>query len=132
MKPRCSECNTAWAYPEGIPAEPNDGRRVDPPRCTVCAAPIRPGVVWFGEGLPDEDWQLAAMAAHECDLLLSVGTSALVYPAAELPQRAARKGAKVVQVNPQKTALDAIADWNLHGAAGELLPRLVTSAFPAQ
>jgi NAD-dependent deacetylase len=128
-QPRCFDCGTPWSYPPGIPDEPEAGRRISPPDCPRCSGAVRPGVVWFGEGLPEDDWRRAADAAASCDLLLSVGTSALVYPAAELPQLAARKGARVVQINPQATALDTIADWNLQGAAGEVLPSLVQSAF---
>ena len=131
MQPRCFACGASWTYPPDIPDEPEAGRRIPPPDCPRCAGAIRPGVVWFGEGLPDDEWQRASDAAAGCDLLFSVGTSALVYPAAELPQLAARQGARVVQINPQATALDTITDWNLQGAAGEVLPLLLQSAFGA-
>lgn len=129
MQPRCCDCGTFWTYPPGIPDEPEAGRRISPPECRRCSGLIRPGVVWFGEGLPEREWQRATDASAGCDLLLSVGTSALVYPAAELPQVAARTGAHVVQVNPQATALDTIANWNLRGAAGDVLPALLQHAF---
>lgn len=129
MQPRCFRCDTPWRYPVGIPEEPEEGRRIAPPDCPRCAGPIRPGVVWFGEPLPPEEWQRAVGAAAGCDLFITVGTSAMVYPAALLPEMAASQGAKVLQVNPQPTALDALADWNMLGTAGQVLPALVTAAF---
>jgi NAD-dependent deacetylase len=129
MAPRCAACGAPWRYPPGMPDEPEDGRRVSPPDCPRCAGPIRPGVVWFGEPLPPEAWQQAVAAAASCDLFITVGTSALVYPAAQLPQLAAEQGARVLQVNPQPTALDTCSDWNLPGAAGQVLPAVVAAAF---
>jgi len=129
MQPRCFVCGTPWRYPDGVPDEPEDGRRVTPPDCPRCAGPIRPGVVWFGEPLPPEAWQRAVGAAASCDLFITVGTSAMVYPAAQLPQVAAAQGAQVLQINPQATALDSLARWNTVGAAGQVLPALVSAAF---
>ncbi|MDX3985485.1 MAG: NAD-dependent deacylase [Achromobacter sp.] len=107
----------------------DEGRRIPPPACTQCGAPVRPGVVWFGESLPSDAWSTALHAAQQCDLLFSIGTSALVYPAAELPQRALAAGATVVQVNPNVTPLDAHAHCNLHGAAADIMPRVLAAAF---
>jgi NAD-dependent deacetylase len=95
-----------------------------PPRCESCGGLCRPDVVWFGEGLPQSEWRAAAAAAETADVVLSVGTSSTVYPAAELPVIARRAGAFVVQINPAPTPLDRIAH-NLRGPAGEVLPALV-------
>jgi NAD-dependent SIR2 family protein deacetylase len=84
-----------------------------------------PGVVWFGESLPKETWERAQNAVKNCDVLFSVGTSAVVWPAAQLPIEAARSGATVIQVNPEKTDLDKVAHYNLHGQAGTVLPQLI-------
>jgi NAD-dependent deacetylase len=81
--------------------------------------------VWFGEALPEAALRHAADAAAACDLLLTVGTSGLVYPAAEIPHLAARAGAAVVQVNPMPTPLDPVARVNLRGPAAQLMPRLL-------
>ncbi|SCG37202.1 SIR2 family NAD-dependent protein deacylase [Micromonospora humi] len=127
--PRCSAC----AHPAPAPGdagEPPAGP-LDPPACARCAAPVRPGVVWFGEALPAAALDAAVAAASRCDLLLTVGTSALVHPAAEIPLVAARLGAPVVQVNPDRTPLDAVCAVNLRGRAGEVLPELVRAAWPA-
>ncbi|WP_341720919.1 NAD-dependent deacylase [Micromonospora sp. FIMYZ51] len=113
----------------GTVPEPDEGRRIPPPRCPRCAALVRPGVVWFGEALPPETLDAAVEAAASCDLLLTVGTSGLVYPAAEIPQVAARCGGTVIQINPQPTPLDAVAQVNLRGQAAQLLPALVRAAW---
>lgn len=130
--PRCSACGHAARF---APRAPDDGRdapaeerAITPPACVECGAPIRPGVVWFGESLPADAWRAAQQACDDCDLFFSIGTSALVYPAAELPLRAARGGATVVQVNPAPTPLDAHAGFNLRGAAADVMPRLLAAA----
>ncbi|MGB7481196.1 MAG: NAD-dependent deacylase, partial [Burkholderiaceae bacterium] len=84
----------------------------------------------FGEALPVEALRQAEAAAEDADLFLTVGTSALVYPAADLPYLAAGAGKTVVQVNPNPTALDRIALHNLRGAAGAILPALVAQLPP--
>ncbi|WP_088147942.1 SIR2 family NAD-dependent protein deacylase [Achromobacter denitrificans] len=126
--PRCSVCAAPHACAAEAPSEPEEGRRIEPPACTRCGAPVRPGVVWFGESLPADAWDTAIDAAQRCDLLLSIGTSALVYPAAELPRRALAAGAIVAQINPAATPLDASAHHNLRGAAADIMPRLLASA----
>lgn len=117
--------------PDGEPAQPHDGRRIAPPRCTSCGALVRPGVVWFGEMLPEAAFTAAVEAAAACDLLLAVGTSGVVYPAAEIPRIAARSGAAVIQVNPEPTPLDRVCAVNLRGTAAHVLPSLVAAAWAA-
>lgn len=97
----------------------------EPPPCPRCGSPLRPDVVWFGELLPQDVLSRAERAALRCDLMLVVGTSALVHPAAGLPLLARQAGARVVVVNPQATPVDALAVGVLHGAAGEVLPELL-------
>jgi len=101
----------------------DDGRT--PPRCPRCGALLRPGVVWFGESLPRTVLERAEQAAEACDVLLSIGTSSLVHPAAGLPLLAKRRGALLIEVNPQPTPLTPHADVVLSGPAGQLLPQLV-------
>jgi NAD-dependent deacetylase len=96
-----------------------------PPRCPYCGGYLRPDVVWFGEGIPDQPLRKAMQAAAECDVFLCVGTSAVVQPAAQLPLLAKRHGARVVEINPSPTALSVLADWSLQGRAGEILPEIV-------
>jgi NAD-dependent deacetylase len=98
-----------------------------PPRCE-CGALLRPAVVWFGESLPPDALERAMRAARESTLVLVVGTSSLVYPAAELPLIARAAGAYVVEVNPETTPLTAQVDEQLAGPAGEVLPALLEAA----
>jgi NAD-dependent deacetylase len=102
-----------------------------PPACPSCGSSLRPDVVWFGEMLPAAALERAEEAARSCEMLFSVGTSSLVYPAAEIPYLAAASGATVVQVNPQATPLDPVADFNLRGSAATILPALARAAWPA-
>ena len=129
--PRCFDCASPFALPPDPPCEPEGGRRLAPPRCVRCGGAVRPGVVWFGESLPAKAWREAAQAVADCELLLTVGTSGLVHPAAGLPALARRHGATVVVLDPVPTALDAVAQHVLRGKAGELLPALLETAFGA-
>ena len=113
---------------EMLAVEPDEGAE-GTPVCPNCGAPLRPGVVWFGEALPEAEIVAASRAVQECDLLLSVGTSSLVYPAAALPFDAHDAGATVVEINPGDTPLTAVADHALRGRAGEILPALVRAVY---
>lgn len=96
-----------------------------PPTCAHCGGYARPDVVWFGEMLSEEALQRGFEAARSCDLFLSIGTSTVVEPAASLPFLALEAGARVIEVNPDRTPLsDQAAIW-LQGAAGAVLPDLV-------
>jgi NAD-dependent deacetylase len=93
-----------------------------PPYCERCGNMLRPAVVWFGEALPLQALTAAETAAQECDLMLVVGTSGVVYPAAGLARTAA---GRVVIINPEPTELDDAADAVLRGKAAQLLPLLL-------
>jgi NAD-dependent protein deacetylase/lipoamidase len=95
-----------------------------PPRC-ACGGLLRPGVVWFGEALPAHAIERAVHAARECDVFLVCGTSAVVYPAAALPERALAAGARVIEVNLEETPFSRFADLTLRGQCGELLPQII-------
>jgi NAD-dependent deacetylase len=123
--PRCFACARPYTFTDGIPDEPVGGRRLAPPHCQHCKGPIRPGVVWFGEVLSEAAWKQAEQAASQCDVFFSIGTSSLVWPAAQLPVTASAKGATVIQINPGATALDSKAHFNLRGKAGEIMPALL-------
>jgi NAD-dependent deacetylase len=99
-----------------------------PPRCPHCNGYLRPDVVWFGEELPEGAIHTAMRAVDTCDVLLSVGTSSVVYPAAMLPEMALRRGATVIEINPDETPLTASATFSLRGPAGVVLPALLRSA----
>lgn len=96
-----------------------------PPSCPLCGSLLRADVVWFGEMLPREALIEAICASQACDLFLSIGTSALVQPAASLPLEALQAGAKLVEINLQPTPISATADFVLQGQAGTILPELV-------
>ena len=86
----------------------------------------RPGVVWFGEPLPDGMLLEADHAARSAQVFLVVGTSGLVHPAASLALVARESGAKVIEINPEDTPLSEQAHCSLRGRAGELLPDLLS------
>lgn len=116
---RCLDCGQPAA---GVPSP-----CPEPPRCPGCGGWLRPGVVWFGEAIPVALLRGAVEAAEDCSLFLSVGTSALVQPAAGLAQRAMQSGAMLVEVNPQPTDLSTLADHVLRANSGVALPALVTA-----
>jgi NAD-dependent deacetylase len=95
-----------------------------PPRCPHCQGRLRPDVVWFGEALPETSLARAIEVTLQCDVFLSVGTSALVYPAAGLPLAALEAGKPVVEINPEHTPLSGRATWFLAGKSGVILPAL--------
>jgi NAD-dependent deacetylase len=90
-----------------------------------CGGWLRPGVVWFGETLPPAIWIEAQQAAAEADVMLVVGTSAMVYPAAGLVPFAQSNGAAVIEVNIDTTGLSDAIDVSLRGPSGEILPQIV-------
>jgi NAD-dependent deacetylase len=94
------------------------------PRC-ACGGPIRPDVVWFGESLPPDAIEAAHRSASRCDLFFSIGTSAVVYPAASFPMVALHRGAYVVEINTEPTVITSQVHLSLRGKSGEILPKLV-------
>ena len=113
---RCLDC--------GLQADDVPRPCPSPPRCIACRGWIRPGVVWFGEAIPAAALARSFAAAEDCDLFLSVGTSAEVYPAAGLALAAQRHGATLVEVNPLPTSLARHADFVLSAASGTALPAM--------
>lgn len=100
------------------------------PTCPGCGAQVRPGVVWFGEAIPERALQGSFSAAAQCDVFLSIGTSSLVYPAAGLAEIAVKAGATVVEINPNPTGLAALFDHAIAAEAGTALPALLEAAWP--
>jgi NAD-dependent deacetylase len=99
-----------------------------PPRCSACGAMLRPAVVWFEEALPMIEFGQAQCAAREAELVLVVGTSSLVYPAASLQVAALEAGAYVVEINPETTSFSTQANEHLAAPAGVVLPALLLAA----
>ena len=116
-----------------------DGSRVEhwteiepgPPPCPDCGAPLRPDVVWFGEMLPERELAAAWNAARTCDVMISVGTSNLVEPAASLPWVAAERGATVIVVNTSAEGQRrGPSVHHLVGKAGDVMPGIVRALEP--
>jgi len=95
-----------------------------PPRCPDCRAFLRPHVVWFGESLDPSVIQQSFALSSNCDVMVVVGTSAVVQPAASLPIAAADAGAKIVEINTDSTPLTAYAHFSFRGKSGEILPAI--------
>jgi NAD-dependent deacetylase len=108
------------------------------PECLRCGALLRPDIVWFHEMLPDKVWEEAQVAAALCDVLLVVGTSAVVHPAASLIPIARNGiasddkpfGATIIEVNLTRTDASEMADIGLYGPSGQLLPRVIEALGP--
>lgn len=129
-EPRCFACGRVYA---GVATDLTDqpgSERLEPLRCERCNGRVRPGVVWFGEPLPEQSMRSALAAARHCDCLLSIGTSGVVMPAARIPEVALEGGAVVVHINVQPVQVSAPGEFSLVGQAGELLPTLLQQAFP--
>jgi len=114
---RCRDCGHETLHP--------DPELEEPPACPRCGERMGPGVVWFGESIPEDALKLAWRASAGADVFFSIGTSGTVFPAAQLVEIARWGGAVTVELNPAATPLSASADYVLRGAAGIILPRLV-------
>ncbi len=94
-------------------------------KCRECGGMIRPDIVWFGETLPADQWHIAESASENADVIYVVGTSAVVYPAAQLPMMVKRNGGMIVEINIEKTELSEFADMSFQGLASEVLTEIV-------
>jgi NAD-dependent deacetylase len=140
---RCADCGTRADHDPGSagdgatgaagPSAPAAGSEADleqllrlsPPQCTSCSTGrLRPGIVWFGEMLPEQALEQTYAALEDCDLAVVVGTSAVVQPAASLPYVALGAGAAVVEVNPEVTEFSTAATVHVRGTAATVLPAL--------
>jgi NAD-dependent deacetylase len=95
-----------------------------PPHCEKCGGLLRPHVVWFGESLDGSILNKSFQLSSSCEVMFSIGTSAVVQPAASLPLSAAEAGAKVIEINPDPTPLTGSADFSFRAKSGEFLPIL--------
>lgn len=129
---RCTRCDTVTPAYDRAPSP--DIREDDPsrdpplPECPACGGLTRPGVVWFGESLPEGAMERATDAARRADVLLVAGTSGVVYPAAGLAAVTARAGGRVVVINPGETPHASLADVVLSGPSASVLPALLSDA----
>jgi NAD-dependent deacetylase len=118
LRARCCDCR----YQRDIGHAPMNPL---PPKCPQCSGILRPAVVWFTESLPMDAWNGAEEAATQCDTFLTIGTSAIVYPAAGLIDLAIRSGARTVEVNLDATPYSDEVDISLRGRAADILPTLI-------
>ena len=121
---RCTRCDHRASDRQPVDAT----SEASLPRCPICAALLRPDVVWFGEGIDPEILRRAIELAETADVCLVVGTSGLVQPAASLPLLTRESGGVVVEVNTEPTPLTEVAVTSLRGPAGEILPGLLSGA----
>ena len=98
---------------------------VKSPQCPNCGGKIRPGVVWFGEAIPQQAMDAAALAAEDCDVFISIGTSALVWPAAGLAETALHNQAVVVEINPDPTPQSNAIQHRMTATSATALPQIV-------
>jgi len=119
---KCIECGKVISIEEALKII-EEG--VFPPKCRTCGGLLKTGSVLFNEPIPEEALTRAYMESEMCDLMMAIGTSLQVYPAAYLPVIAKRKGAKFIIINMEPTPLDEIADIVVHGKAGDILTAVV-------
>lgn len=118
----CLECGAAFPRDE-IQARLEAGEQV--PDCVKCGGLLKPRTVAFGQAMPERETALAFEEARACDLMLSIGSSLVVYPAAAVPRAAKEAGATLVIINMTPTQMDHLADLVIHAKSGEILPPLV-------
>jgi NAD-dependent deacetylase len=111
----CIQCKTPYNDIE---------EHLEIPKCK-CGGLIRPDVVWFGEYLPEDQFNGAELAASDCDVFFVVGTSAVVYPAASLIYKAKQKGAFLIEINIEETEISSFANKCFIGKAGNILPGIL-------
>jgi NAD-dependent deacetylase len=117
------ECGTPAWRDEAVPLASL------PPSCPACGGLARPAVVWFGEALPQSEMDAAAEACA-CDVFLTIGTSAVVYPAAGLVHEARRRGAFTAEINLEATPASGAVDLAIYGPADQLLPNIAQRLTP--
>jgi len=98
------------------------------PKCE-CGGLLKPNAIFFGEPIPKDVFIKSFSMVEKCDVMLVVGTSAMVYPAAQFPIIAKQNGAKIIEINNEPSMISNIADYSLYGKAGEILPSLVKHLF---
>jgi len=126
LRPYCEACREPYS---SVPQIPSGSARIEPPCCGSCNGRVRPGVVWFGERLPERQWLSACEAAKRCDVFFCIGTSSLVQPAASLTDLAIAAGGTTIQVNPNPTDIDDAVQFALRESAGTILPQLVADTW---
>ena len=117
---KCANCNCPISEDIEIDVD-------DIPACELCGGRIRPDVVWFGEMLDNDIITNAFRMSEQAEVFFSIGTSALVHPAASLPMMAKRAGGTLIEINPEHTPLTEMTDFYVSARSGEFLSELVTA-----
>ena len=128
--PKCSSCKRVTLLPQGLTHADAGYQVLEPPRCLHCNGRLRPDIVWFNEPLPKDIWKLAMSKIKTCDVLVSIGTSGLVTPAADIPEAALAKGAIVIHVNKVDVSLGGQSEIMLMGSAASVLRELLNWINP--
>lgn len=128
MDVKCFACHRPGKLSPAQLEIPEEGQLIEPPRCARCNGKLRPGMVWFRENLPEDAWRSAVRVVSNCDLLISVGTSGVVMPAAAIPNMALAARATVIHINLEDVGLDGADEIMLIGGAGVVLPALLEAA----
>jgi NAD-dependent deacetylase len=119
---KCLSCGTRHEFDE---IEPVFKKTREPPSCKSCGGIVKSATISFGQAMPEDEMERAAEAALACDLMLAIGSSLVVYPAAGIPIAAKRNGAKLVILNRDPTELDQIADLVINAEIGPTLAKVV-------
>jgi NAD-dependent deacetylase len=117
----CTRCSAEYATEKII----DRIAQQDVPMCDRCGGTLKPDVILFGEPLPKKAFDQALKKVRSADLMLAVGTSLEVYPAASLPEIAKKSAAKIISIDSERTDWDGLCDYEVKGPAGEILPRIV-------
>jgi len=117
----CTRCSVGYATEKIV----DRIAQQDVPTCDRCGGSLKPDVILFGEPLPKRVYDQAVKKERSAELLLTVGTSLEVYPAASLPEIAKKSGAKIISIDSERTPWDDLCDYKVNGPAGEILPRIV-------
>ncbi|MCI6207416.1 MAG: NAD-dependent deacylase [Corynebacterium glucuronolyticum] len=123
FKWKCTICGRPYSYT--LPEWDSPVERLTPPACPLCGNLIRPEVTWFGEALPEHAWNRAVELLNDCEVLVIVGTSGTVQPAASLPLVALDNGARLYEISPQPTSLTPLVHEFIEATAATGVPELL-------
>ncbi len=117
----CTRCSAEYATEKIV----DRITQQDVPTCNKCGSALKPDVILFGEPLPKKTFAQALEKVRSADLLIAVGTSLEVYPAATLPEIAKKNRSRIISIDSERTSWDELCDYKVNGPAAEILPRIV-------
>lgn len=120
----CLECRKRCGRDE-IQRRLEAREELEVPRCDSCKGPLKDATISFGQAMPEQEMAEAGRHAQSCDLMLTLGSSLVVYPAAYIPQHAKQAGARLIIINMEPTPLDHLADVVIHAKTGAVMERIV-------